>query len=118
MLDNQCTLHVSMITGRIHTWDVKSVTFISAELAKKYCDMIPSGNYIRQGKTVKPETGYSMHLDVYSKPRPKDTTKYVYDFFASIGGVEVKLVSENDQPKQSNTASAVTTAWPFPKSKV
>ena len=117
MLDNQCTLHVSMITGRIHTWDVKSVTFISAELAKKYCGMISVGNYIREGKKVTAETGYSFHLDVFTKPRPKDTTKYVYDFFASIGGVEVELVSDNGFTRQPSIVTVGATAWPFPKSK-
>ena len=117
MLDDQCTLHVSMITGRIHTWDVKSVTFISAELAKKYCGMISAGNYIREGKKVTAETGYSFHLDVFTKPRPKDTTKYVYAFFASIGGAGIELVSDNGFTKQLSTVTAVASAWPFPKSK-
>lgn len=79
--------------------------------------MISAGNYIREGKKVTVETGYSFHLDVFTKPRPKDTTKYVYDFFASIGGVGVELVSDNGQTKQPSIVIVGATAWPFPKSK-
>lgn len=85
------TLHCSILTGRLYSWDIKSITFDTEEHAKQYCKMINIDTYILEGKKVTAKEDYWMHLGTFYKPRVTDVEKYIRDYIASIGGLDIEF---------------------------